>query len=322
LLPLLNLDDYKSSMMQLLAEMVDSNLVSQNDYEMYFSKFLIEAKQELKKQAMSEKQKAIEKAEQGKEEKKNTGNAYGKDDEDNSGNEKLRLYTTLLMPYWENSPAVQSLFKQTLLSTDKRLKYNTLLLLLQNNKPYPDSLVKYFAGLDEYRYELYKDLKAAHKESKFPGLYNNHIDLAKSKLLAEKIYDKPDTLLYVDRLPAELKDKKGFIYFFKYKAKKDDASWKIATVGLVPENPEQFEFKKEKRRSEDYSFMHNNSNTLNYNFTGYNDTKIKDDEPVIEQLSKELKRILYSRRKSAKEFYEKSGNENYFATAAVDYEED
>jgi hypothetical protein len=322
LLPLLNLDDYKSSMMQLLAEMVDSNLVSQNDYEMYFSKFLIEAKQELKKQAMSEKQKAIEKAEQGKEEKKNTGNAYGKDDEDNSGNEKLRLYTTLLMPYWENSPAVQSLFKQTLLSTDKRLKYNTLLLLLQNNKPYPDSLVKYFAGLDEYRYELYKDLKAAHKESKFPGLYNNHIDLAKSKLLAEKIYDKPDTLLYVDRLPAELKDKKGFIYFFKYKAKKDDASWKIATVGLVPENPEQFEFKREKRKSEDYSFMYNNSNTLNYNFTGYNDTKIKDDEPVIEQLSKELKRILYSRRKSAKEFYEKSGNENYFATAAVDYEED
>jgi len=322
LLPLINLDDYKNSMMQLLVEMVDSNLVNQKDYDIYFSKFLIEAKQELKKQAIAEKQKAIAKAEQEKENKKNMESQYRKEDEDNSGNEKLRLYAHLLMPYWETNPAVQSLFKQTLLSNDKRLKYNTMMLLLRNNKSYPDSLVKYFAGLDDYRYELYKDLKASSKELKFPALYNNHIDLAKSKLRTEKAYDKPDSLLYVDRLPAGVKDKKGFIYFFKYKAKKDDASWKIATVGIVPENPSQFEFDKQERKSADYSFRYNISNSLNYNFAGYNDTKIKDDETVIEQLTKELKRMLYSRRKSAKEFYEKSGTENYYASAAVDYEED
>lgn len=61
LLPLLNLDDYKSSMMQLLAEMVDSNLVSQNDYEMYFSKFLIEAKQELKNRPCRKNKKLLRK---------------------------------------------------------------------------------------------------------------------------------------------------------------------------------------------------------------------------------------------------------------------
>jgi len=272
---------------------------------------------------MSEKQKAIEKAEQGKEEKKNTGNAYGQEDEGNSGNEKLRLYTTLLMPYWENSPAVQSLFKQTLLSTDKRLKYNTLLLLLQNNKPYPDSLVKYFAGLDDYRYELYKDLKAATKEFKFPVLYNNHIDLAKSKLLAEKIYDKPDTLSYIERLPAELKDKKGFVYFFKYKAKKDDASWKIATMGLVPENSLQFEFDKGKKNFTGYSSMYSSySNSYNYNFTAYTDTKIKEEETIIDQLNKELKRMLYSRRKSAKEFYNKSSTEYSYPDVTAEYGED
>lgn len=322
LLPLVNLDDYKNSMMQLLAEMVDSNLVSQKDYDIYFSKFLIEAKQELKKQAIAEKQKAIEKAEQGKENKKNRESQYGEEDEDNSGNEKLRLYATLLMSYREANPAVQSLFKQILLSNDKKLKYNMLLLLLRNNKPYPDSLLKYFAGSDDFRYELYKDLKAIGKELKFPALYNNHIDLAKSKLRTEKTYDRPDSLLYVDRLPAEVKGKKGFIYFFKYKAKKDDASWKIATVGIVPESPAQFEFDKQEKKSADYSFRYNSSNSLNYNFAGYNDTKIKDDETVIDQLTKELKRMLYSRRKSAKEFYEKSGTENYYASAAVDYEED
>ena len=49
--------------MRLLGEMVDSNLVKPKDYETYFSKFLLEAKQELKKQAIAEKKKAIQKAE-------------------------------------------------------------------------------------------------------------------------------------------------------------------------------------------------------------------------------------------------------------------
>ena len=53
--------------MQLLAAMVDSNLLDKKTYEIYLSKFLVEAKQELKKQAIAEKQKAIEKAEMKKE---------------------------------------------------------------------------------------------------------------------------------------------------------------------------------------------------------------------------------------------------------------
>ncbi|MGZ8523478.1 MAG: TraB/GumN family protein [Chitinophagaceae bacterium] len=322
LLPLINLDDYKQSMMQLLAEMVDSNLAGPNDYDMYFSKFLIEAKQELKKQAIAEKQKAIEKAEQGKVDKKTVAALYGKEEENNSGNEKLRLYATLLMPYWETNPAVRSLFDHLLLSTDKRIKYTTLLLLLRNNKPAADSLVKYFAALDDYRYELYTSLKAIGKEVKFPAQYNNHIDLAKSKLMAEKTYDRPDSLVYVDRLPASVKDKKGSIYFFKYKTKKDDASWKIAIVGLVPENPSQFEFDKPQKKPAGYFSKYNNySGSYNDDFTQYTDTKIREDETEIDQLKKELKRLLYSRRKSAKEFYDKSGTEYTYQDVTIEYEE-
>src|SRR5688572_31098627 len=66
LLPLMNLDDYKVSIMHLLGRMADSNLVKAKDYETYFSKFFLEAKQELKKQSISEKKKAIRKAEQAK----------------------------------------------------------------------------------------------------------------------------------------------------------------------------------------------------------------------------------------------------------------
>ena len=60
LLPLLNLDDYEPAMMQLLATMIDSSLLTPKDYESWFSKFFIEAKQELKKQSIAEKQKAIQ----------------------------------------------------------------------------------------------------------------------------------------------------------------------------------------------------------------------------------------------------------------------
>jgi uncharacterized protein YbaP (TraB family) len=324
LMPLLNLDDYKSSMMQLLAAMVDSGMVTTKDYDIYFSKFLIEAKQELKKQAIAEKQKAIEKAELKKDDKKNNSSLYSNDDDKDTGNEKLRLYTTLIMPYWDSNENVKTLFKQVLSSSDKRLKYNTLQLLLRNKKPYPDTLLKYFAGLDDYRYELYKDLKELKRESIFPSQYNNHLDLAKSKVLAGKVYEKPDTLVFIDKLPAEVKGRKGLIYFFKYKTKKDDASWKLATVGLVPEDPKLFEFKEEGKKNKQYTFRYDDYSPASWHdFTGFSDTKIKVDEPISSQLNKELKRMLYSRRKSAKEFYEKEDDsESYDADAEGEYSED
>ncbi|MEI9913251.1 MAG: hypothetical protein WDO71_28565 [Bacteroidota bacterium] len=314
LLPLLNLDDYEQPVMQLLGQMVDSNLVKPKDYQIYFSKFLIEAKQELKKQAIAEKNKAIKKAEDDKEEKKDI---YRNDEDQDYGNEDLGLYATLLLPYMETNATVQPLIQQMLKSNDKKLKYRTMLLLLRNNKAVPDTLSDYFAGLDEYRYELYTDLKELEKEDKFPGKYNNHLDLGKSKLMKEKTYDKPDSLLYIDRLPAEIKGRKGFIYFYKYKTKKDDLTWKLATVGLVPQDPATFEFENtEKPGYSDYysPFSYRSGDHYKYDFTSFSDTKIKDDEPLPEQLTKALKKLLYSKRKSAKEFYEKEDRNNYEAS--------
>jgi hypothetical protein len=315
LLPLLNLQDYKSHVMKLLGEMVDSNLVKPQDYNMYFSKFLIEAKQELKKQSIAEKKKAIEKAENNKTEKKITS-YYDADEVKDSGNDDLSLYATLLLPYWETNTAVQPLIQQMLKSNDKQLKYNTLLLLMANNKPYPDTLLKYFGSLDDYRYELYSDLKEKKKSDKFPALYNNHLDLGKSSLLGSKSYGKPDSVVYVDRLKMEYKEKKGFIYFYKYKTKKDDLTWKLATVGLVPEDPKQFEFGDSISKSPLLLKFERiaSSRYRRYDFTEFTNTKIKDDEPIEAQLKKMLKKIIYSGRKSAKGFYEEEKE-----GATVDY---
>ncbi|HEX7848046.1 MAG TPA: TraB/GumN family protein, partial [Chitinophagaceae bacterium] len=323
LLPLVNLEDYKSPIMRLLGQLIDSNLVKPKDYEIYFSKFLIEAKQELKKQAIAEKTKAIQKAEDSKKEKKAAPSYYPGNEDEDQGNDDLALYATLLLPYWDINPTVQPVIAQMLASNDKKLKYNTLLQMLRHGKPVNDTLLNFFAGLDDFRYELYSDLKEMKKMDKFPAKYNNHLDLGKSSLMGRRSYGKPDTLVYIDRLPAEMKGRKGFVYFYKYKLKKEDVNWKLATVGLVPEDPKQFEFEKNDKVFPFEWVVPGWHTTLGgryggANFTGFLDTKLKDDEPISDQLKNELKKKLYSLRKSARNFYSERDNDRFDFSSRID----
>jgi uncharacterized protein YbaP (TraB family) len=305
ILPLLNLDDYKWRTMRLLERMIDSNLVKSQDYEIYFSKFFIEAKQELKKQAINEKKKLIKKASR----KNSTDKDDDDDDVDNSnGNEKLGLYAKLLLPFWKVNSNVPVLFQQLLQSNDKKLQYNTMLMMIQNNKAVSDSLLSYFAALDEYRYTLYHDLDEIGQLKYFPTKYNNQVDLAKSKLIDSKSYGKPDSVLYINKLSTEFKSKQGYVYFFKYKEKKDDLVWKLATVGLLSKDLKQFEIRDTDQSTSAESFIDDDRSSYNnrYNFTSFTDVKLKEDEPISLQLNKLLKKMIYSRRKSAKEFYDVS----------------
>jgi uncharacterized protein YbaP (TraB family) len=314
LLPLVNLDDYKKPIMNLLAQMVDSSLVKPKDYETYFSKFLIEAKQELKKQAIAEKKRQIEKEEQKKEDKQDYS-FRSNENESGFGNDDLETYAKLLMPFAETNNTVKPVIDQMLNSSDKKLKFNIMLLLIEHKKPIPDTMLRHFAAQDEFRYDLYKELKVLKRMELMPDSFNTHIALGKSRILSLGSYNKPDSVLYVDRLSAEFKGKKGYVYFFKVKPKKDDGFWKIATVGLVPEDPKEFEFKKEETSFpstggwtmypplsglySDYSLWNNDQ----YGFTHLTETKLKEDEPINDQFRKILKKLLYSKRKSAERFY-------------------
>ena len=308
LLPLMTLDDYKMPLMRLLRRMVDSNLVKAKDYEIYYSKFLIEAKQSLKKQAIEEKKSAIEKAEESKIEAK-PANLYRRNDVD-QGNEELILYATLLLPFRETNPVVNDVLKQMINSNDKRLKYNTLYLFLRHKVPVPDTMLPYFAKLDEYRYELFSDMRTLKMLDKFPAAFKSQQDLAKSKLFSSTSYynDKPDSLIFIDSLPATVKNKKGFVFFYKYKSKKDDLYWKLATVGLLS-NSNSNDLGDDKDDDNDnymynpYLYNLNSSNSGRVVFTEFTDEKIKEEVPLNEQLEKQLKKIVYSRRKSARTFY-------------------
>lgn len=296
LLPLMNLDDYETPLMELTATLLDSNRIAAKEYESFLPKLLIEAKQLLKKQVIREKTKAIEQAQQDEAEKEKA-RRYANDETDN-GNRRLSLYASLLLPFWDKNPQVQPIINRMLASNDKRLKYNTAVQMLRAGRTLPDTLLLHLAKMDEYRYELYQDLKTLKKLSLFPAAYRNQQAIARSRLLDEQRYSKPDTVAFVNKLPLDYKGRSGWVYVFKYKESKEDNNWKLATVGLLPKDESLYSFDEEKSGADD---------DAEDAFTDLTNTKLTTDKSETEQLQTLLKKLLYSKRKSAVQFYAEEG---------------
>ena len=178
--------------------------------------------------------------------------------------------------------------------------------MIKNNKPGADSVLNYFAATDEYRYSFYCDLREIGRLKFFPSKYDNKIDLAKSKLLISKPYGKPDSIVFLDKLPVEFKSKQGNMYFFKYKDKKDDPAWKLAYVGLISKDSNQFEVSGQPGSSKSTV---DDDDSDDYKFISFTDTKLNEDKSSAQQLNAALKKLIYSHRKSAKEFYDVSKND-------------
>jgi len=287
LLPLININDYEAPLTDLLQAMVDSGLVKGSEYKAYYTKFLLEARQELKKQVIREMSRSIEAAQADEED----GEDSDADDRD-FGNGSLLSYATLLMPFWNEGDAVPQFFQQLLGSNDRRLKYGTALLMLRNGKPLPDTLLSYFAGLDAYRHELFMDLKKQKQLQLFPAAATDPVLLARSELAGLGGYITPDMLAYLSKLPVSFRDRKGYVYFFKYRKGREDNGWKIATVGMIAEPGYTYE--------KELSLKAENA----FTFTELTDARLDPTAPLEPQLQKVLKRKLYSKRKSAAYFYD------------------
>ena len=297
ILQLINLDDYKGNVMELLTAMVDSGYADAKDYEQYFTKFYTEAKQELKKERASESQKAIAKAEKANKADDDDETSYYHNSDGDSGNELLQSYAVLLMPYWDKNPGVANFFDEIMKLKNKQIRFNTMLLLLRNKKNIPDTLLNFYAASDEYRIELYRQLKKAKLLDKFPLKYNNQLDLVKSALVNSSSYQKYDTLALLEKMPVAYKNKKGVVYFFKYKNKKEEKKWKIVSYGLQPENTKEFDDDNDDLTSvSSYSYGSNENN------------KLDETKPVKEQLQKLLKVMLYKMHSSASAFYNSGYN--------------
>lgn len=290
LLQLSTLNDYKDDVLSLLVSLVDSNYITAADYESYFTKIYFDAKVELKKVQIKDEE--IMQHELVKEEKEDEVSVAGYDEEYYKSD--LDDYSVLLMPFYDKKKNVQLFFERLLQSRKPAVRLTAAVLMLRNNKPVADSILRNLAADDQYRSMLYVKLEKIKRLDKFPVKYKNQLDIARSFLVNDKHYNKIDSVVFIKKQPATYLDKKGMVYFFKYRVKKED-DWKIGLSGLQPENEKLI--------------------LTDDKLTSMTDKKIRKDEPLDGQLRDQLKKILFNFHPSAKNFY---GYNNYSDYRAID----
>jgi hypothetical protein len=293
LLQLSTLSDYKENVLNLLVTLVDSNLVKAADYESYFTKIYFDAKVELKKLQIKDEKILEKELMKEKDENKTSYSNYSRYNKSD-----LDDYSVLLIPFYEKRKNVQIYFERLLQSREPDVRMTAAVLMLRNNIPVADSIFIKLAAEDQYRSKLYTKLEKAKRLDKFPAKYKSQLEIARSFLLANKNYNKVDSVVFIKKQPAAYLDKKGVVYFFKYRVNKED-DWKMGISGLQPEDEKNI-FTDDK-------------------LTTMTDKKIKKDEPLEEQLQNQLKKILFSFHPSARNFY---GYNNYSGLRTVSTYED
>jgi hypothetical protein len=189
----------------------------------------------------------------------------------------------LLAPFYDQNVNVPKFFDKLLQSKDDFVKMNAAVVLLKNSRPVSDSLFTNIAAKDNLRGKLYAALEDAKQLNKFPAKYKTQEDMARSFLLMDKSFDKVDSVVLMGKQKTAYKNKKGTVYFFKYRVKKDD-DWKIGISGLQPENETEV----------------NGDDKL----SSMTDKKLKEDKPADEQFQEQLKKLLFNFHPSARNFYE------------------
>ena len=280
LLQLYTIDDYRDNINSLIISLLDSNLVTGKDYEGYFTRIWFDARIELKKQSAKDEKKMEQESN-----KENDPRSMS-DFSTNSNSGSLPEYSRLLIPFYDLKPPVPNFFQKLLSSRDESLQLKTAVLLLANHHPVADSVLLKLAAKDKYRSILYKELNDQHLADKFPLAYKNQLDMARSLLIQEKEKSLPDSIVYLDKQHLTIQNKRGNVYFFKYRFKKDE-EWKIGISGLQPEKPGEI--------------------STDSTFVKLTDKRIKEDSSLDEQLQQQLKRLIYANRKSSKSFYEPEG---------------
>ena len=293
LLQLSTLSDYKDDVLSLLVKLVDSNMINAADYESYFTKIYFDAKVELKKMQIKDEEKMEKDLVKDENESNTSVVDYVQDD-----NEDLDNYSVLLIPFYDKKKNVPLFFERLLQSREPDVRLSTAVLMLRNNLKVPDSILMNLAADELLRSKLYVKLEKIKRLDKFPAKYKNQADLATSFLLADKNYNKVDSVVFIKKQPAAYLDKKGVVYFYKYRVKKED-DWKIGLSGLQAAD-EQVILTDDK-------------------ITSMTDKKIKKDELLEEQFTDQLKKRLFSFHPSAKNFY---GFNNYPDYTAIDSYED
>lgn len=282
ILQLATIDDYKESVNDLLEQLVDSGLIKKQGYKDYFSKIFFNAKIAIRKQMTSDtKETEEEKKEEEEAEEDNENDTY-----EMGYNRELVDFAILLMPYYDEQPAVQKWFDKLLTLKGDYIRLATIELLLKNKRTVPQSAIDALAANKHTVTLLYEKLEGIQQLDRFPKAYKNQALMAKYYLMADKDLKKMDSVVFIGTHPASLEGITGQVYFFKYRIRKED-DWKIGISGIQP--------------------LDTNKIGTENKLTSMTDKKLKEDQPVMKQFLDQLKKIHFNFHKTGVNFYDNNG---------------
>lgn len=289
-LQLVNLDDYKIQVYNLLEAMLDSNIITTKDYESIYNKIYFDAKIELKKIIAANEKRLTNKDEDNNSSNADYLNNYSSSYNSNgfSTSNNIKLFAKLLIPFWNSNQNVEAFFNKLLTVKNTNIKLDAAMVLDKNNKPVLSTIWSEIANDKETQIDLLNYAISNKKIYIFPA------ELLKQSLACKNILSnnyKKDSLEYLNiYLPISLKAKKGNVYFYKYKNNEKDIDWKIAYCGVQP--------------------LNTNEVTADNTFKTFSDKILKTNKTIEEQVSKIIKEEQYSDRKSSSKFLDSSNYSN------------
>lgn len=292
LLQLAPIQDYKTHVVSLLAELVDSGYVKPESYRSQLPALIFDARLALKKQQAEDDLSLQANQAAGDEDNYDYSYQRGRMIKQDTSLSGLYDYAVLLMPFYDENPGIPKLFERLLQSQKPELRARTGLLMLRHKKPVPGKLWSELSGDNIYQSRMFTVLKRVGKPELFVNSGKERQRPLTESALRFALGQKADTLVYLRTMPATLKGKSGKVYFYKYKAK-NDADWSLVLTGIQPNDNREFNDEPALLRS-----------GINFN----------DEKPQDATLEKELRQALIRSHEGGSQFYS-SGYDGYFRTA-------
>lgn len=289
ILQLIPVEGYKTPILQLMSGMADSSRLPAPAYESYFTGLFSDAQLLLKKQQLTEEK-------NNEENDDNTSlrpppptvDFFPSDESFATVTREIRpavprldKYAEWLVPFYDR-PAVARWFGQLLQTKSLPVKQETALILIRNNRPVPDSLLRSLAADDWHRAKLYDGLIRAGKPGLFPAAFKNQEAMARSVLSDRRPEGRESEVQLVGKQRVMTKAATGYVYFFKYKEKGQEG-WMMAISGIQPDKPGEV-----------------NTNAYLVEWTGL---PLNNGSPELQQFQNKLPQWILSRRESALRFF-------------------
>ncbi|MFK5973753.1 MAG: TraB/GumN family protein, partial [Flavobacteriaceae bacterium] len=195
------IQEYKSPIFSMLAQLVAKGLVKPKSYKKFRKQMLNDAKMQLKRQLGLSNYRVT--------------NRKAQRNYRNKGKGVLEDYVVILYPF-RKEKGMQQFFQRLLLVKDKKIRTTYVSLLAKDNLPIPKGMLNSLAKDLNSRNLLFNKLKSVEKLNLFPKAYRNEKSLAEASEFELKPFtEQQDSIVFVQQKLLTYRGEEYTGYYFK-----------------------------------------------------------------------------------------------------------